>query len=66
MATRRNGSRLCSRSRPSSSLLARATIYVPLTKRGRQMVKASGKRGLKVTLTGSGIKHRPLILKSSS
>jgi hypothetical protein len=30
------------------------------------MVKASGKRGLKVTLTGSGIKHRPLILKSSS
>ncbi len=44
----------------------KATIKVPLTKRGKALVKASGKRGLKVTLTGSGVTRRSLVLKSSS
>jgi hypothetical protein len=44
---------------------AKTVARVPLTKHGKHLVKSSGKRGLKVTLTGTGIKKRTLILKGS-
>jgi hypothetical protein len=40
-----------------------ATIRVPLTAKGRSLLGKAGKRGLKVTLSGSGVKGRALTLK---
>jgi hypothetical protein len=40
-----------------------ATIRVPLTAKGRSLLGKAGKRGLKVTLSGSGVKGRTLTLK---
>ncbi len=40
-----------------------ATIRVPLTAKGRSLLSKAGKRGLKVTLSGSGVKGRTLVLK---
>jgi hypothetical protein len=39
-----------------------ATIRVPLTAKGRSLLGKAGKRGLKVTLSGSGVKGRALTL----
>jgi Carboxypeptidase regulatory-like domain len=42
-----------------------ATIRVPLTAKGRSLLGKAGKRGLKVTLSGSGVKGRTLVLKAA-
>jgi hypothetical protein len=42
-----------------------ATIRVPLTAKGRSLLGKAGKRGLKVTLSGSGVKGRTLVLKAT-
>jgi hypothetical protein len=42
-----------------------ATIRVPLTAKGRSLLGKAGKRGLKVTLSGSGVKGRALVLKAT-
>jgi hypothetical protein len=39
------------------------TIHVYLTSKGVSLLRKAGKRGLKVTLSGSGVKGRTLILK---
>jgi streptogramin lyase len=41
----------------------KATIKVPLTKRGKALVASAGKKGLKTTLTGIGLKSRTVVLK---
>jgi hypothetical protein len=41
-----------------------ATIRVRLTAKGRSLVGKAGKRGLKVKLSGSGVKGRTLVLKT--
>ena len=38
---------------------------VSLTAQGRSLVGKAGKRGLKVTLSGSGVKGRTLVLKAT-
>jgi hypothetical protein len=40
-----------------------ATIRVGLTAKGRSLLGKAGKRGLKVTLSGAGVKGRTLVLK---
>lgn len=40
-----------------------ATIKVPLTSKGKKLVRQAGRRGLKVKLAGNGIKTRTLTLK---
>jgi hypothetical protein len=42
-----------------------ATIHVRLTAKGRSLVGKAGKRGLKVKLSGSGVKGRTLVLKTA-
>jgi hypothetical protein len=42
-----------------------ATIHVRLTAKGRSLLGKAGKRGLKVTLSGSGVKGRTLVLKTA-
>jgi hypothetical protein len=42
-----------------------ATIHVRLTAKGRSLLGKAGKRGLKVTLSGSGVKGRTLVLKAA-
>ncbi len=41
-----------------------ATIHVRLTGKGRSLVGRAGRRGLRVTLAGSGVKGRTLVLKA--
>jgi hypothetical protein len=43
----------------------RATVKVHLTRRGRMLLRKAGKRGLKVTLSGSGIRGGVLVLKQA-
>ena len=40
-------------------------IKVKLTKQGKSLLAEAGKGGLKVKLTGSGVKSRTLTLKAS-
>jgi hypothetical protein len=40
------------------------TIRVKLTGKGKRLVRRAGKRGLKVQLTGSGVKHGVVTLKT--
>jgi streptogramin lyase len=42
----------------------KAVIKVPLTKRGKALVASAGKKGLKATLTGTGLKSRTVVLKA--
>jgi hypothetical protein len=42
-----------------------ATIRVRLTAKGRSLLGKAGKRGLKVTFSGSGVKGRTLVLKAT-
>jgi hypothetical protein len=42
-----------------------ATIHVRLTAKGRSLVSKAGRRGLKVKLSGSGVKGRTLLLKTA-
>ena len=44
----------------------RATVHVKLTGKGKALLRHAGKHGLKVKLTGSGIKSRMLKIKSRS
>jgi hypothetical protein len=39
------------------------TLHVHLSAKGGALVRKAGKRGLKVTLTGSAVKTRTLVLK---
>lgn len=41
------------------------TIAVKLTSKGKQLLKKAGKKGLTVTLKGSGVRKRKLTLKPS-
>jgi hypothetical protein len=38
-------------------------IRIPLTKRGKALVSSAGRKGLKATLTGGGLKSRAVVLK---
>lgn len=42
-----------------------ATVRVNLVAKGRSLLSKTGKRGLKVTLTGTGVRSRTLVLKKS-
>lgn len=42
-----------------------ATVHVHLKSEGASLLAKAGKRGLKVTLSGSGVKGRTLVLKSA-